>query len=152
MFHERFPESAGRTLILFLSRIDPKKGIELLLEAFARIAGRFPQTVLVIAGKGEPKYTARLRATAERLLPAGRIVWTGFLQGREKLAAFAAAELFVLPSHSENFGVVVVEAMAAGRACVLSDQVALAEEIAEARAGIAVRCNVGELAEAMRRS
>src|SRR5262245_43443178 len=149
LLQERFPDLAGRWIILFLSRIDPKKGIELLLEAFAQVARKFPQTALVVAGSGDPNYTARLQAKAGRLLPPGRIVWTGSLQGREKLAAYAAADVFVLPSHSENFGVVVVEAMAAGRACIVSDEVALAEEIAAARAGMAVQCNAGDIARAM---
>jgi len=150
-FLERFPKLAGRPIVLFLSRIDPKKGIELLLEAFSKIAERLPEPVLVIAGKGEADYAARLRAKAARLIPDARIVWAGFLQDRDKLAAFSAADLFVLPSHSENFGVAAVEAMAAGLACVVSEHVAVAEEIAAAQAGAMVQCDVAELAQAIER-
>src|SRR5208337_3254417 len=98
----------GRTLILFLSRLDAKKGLDLLLPAYAEIQRRHPGAMLVIAGDGEKDYVASLQARAAQLGVADGVVWTGFLDGAEKLAAFAAAHAFILPSYSENFGIVLV--------------------------------------------
>jgi len=82
---------------------------------------------------------------------AGDIVWTGFLEGREKLAALADADLFVLPSYSENFGLAVVEAMACGVPVVISDHVGIHREVAAAGAGYVVPCDATALADAIAR-
>ena len=148
-FARRFPEVAGRRLLLFLSRLDRKKGLDLLLPAFAEARKQFPDAMLVIAGSGEADYEAKLRAEAAALGLEGAICWTGFLEGEAKREALAAAELLVLPSYSENFGVAVVEAMAAGLPVIVSDQVAIHREISEADAGVVVPCAVEPLAEAM---
>ena len=103
-------------MALFLSRIDPKKGLDLLLRALAAAKARGMPLALVIAGTGEPAYEAALRREAHALGVDGDVVWAGFVDGREKLAVLADADLFVLPSRSENFAVSVVEAMACGAA------------------------------------
>lgn len=121
-FHTRFPETLGKPVVLFLSRLDPKKNIELLLDAFQKVD---PPAHLVIAGSGNSDYVARLKARAADLRLQNRVTWTGHLEGEEKLSALAAATLFVLPSHSENFGIALLEAMAAGCACLSSPGVAL---------------------------
>ena len=142
-FFARHPELTGRPVILFLSRIDRKKGLELLLPAFARVRARFPAAALVIAGSGDEVLIRELRGQMND------IVWTGFVAGEYKADAFAAADVFVLPSWSENFGVAVVEAMAAGCPVVVTDQVAVHTDIAAAGAGLVVPCDPNAIALAL---
>jgi glycosyltransferase involved in cell wall biosynthesis len=146
-FYAKFPEASGRPIVLFLSRLDRKKGLELLLEAFARVCSSVDRSLLVIAGEGTPGYTASLRARADALNLSRDIIWAGFLSGDEKTAAFAAATIFVLPSFSENFGFAALEALAAGVPVILSDQVALSDEIRDADAGLVAPCEAEPLAE-----
>ena len=134
-FFRRFPDLQGRPIVLFLSRLDPKKGLELLLEAFASLAQRNSEAALVIVGGGEPDYVEKLKQQAEDQKLAGRVIWTGPLEGEMKLSCLAAAQLFCLPSLSENFGIALLEAMAAGLACLASPGVALAWDAA-AKGGV----------------
>jgi glycosyltransferase involved in cell wall biosynthesis len=149
-FWEKFPEAKGKRVVLFLSRIDPKKGIELLLSAFALVRNEIQNLLLVIAGSGDRHYEESLCKTAEQLGISADVIWTGFLSGEEKTAALAVAEIFVLPSYSENFGIAAAEAFAAGKACVLSDQVGLADDARHVNAAIVVPCDANALAEAVK--
>lgn len=126
IFSARFPETADTRNLLFLSRIDEKKGLDLLIDAFSRIAPHRPGIRLVICGSGDPALTDKLKSQASALGIADRLTWAGQVTGDLRLAAFSAAEVFVLPSHSENFGIALLEAMAAGLPCLSTDQVALA--------------------------
>jgi glycosyltransferase involved in cell wall biosynthesis len=148
-FRSRHPGLADRLIILFLSRLDPKKGLDILLPAFGQVRVRHPRAALVVAGNGEPALTAHLQQEAVRLRIGSDIFWAGFLSGAEKWAALADADIFVLPSYSENFGVAVVEAMACGLPVIVSDQVGIHREIAAAQAGLAVPCRVTALTEAL---
>lgn len=148
-FLKKFPFLQGKLILLFLSRIDSKKGIELLLTAFAKLRRHYENLALVLAGHGESNYLAQLRSFAQELEIESDIVWPGFLEGREKLSAFASASIFVLPSYSENFGIAVVEAMAAGLPVVISDQVGIHREVARYEAGVITSCNVGALTKAL---
>jgi|UniRef100_UPI003783221D glycosyltransferase involved in cell wall biosynthesis len=150
VFSARFPETAATRNLLFLSRIDEKKGLDLLIAAFAKVRPQQPDTRLIICGEGDPVYVAGLKQQAQELGISEHITWAGFMQGEMRLAAFAAAELFVLPSHSENFGIALLEAMAAGLPCISTDQVALAVEAAADGAVCAVACEESALSEAMR--
>lgn len=109
----------GCPFVLFLSRIHEKKGIELLLQAWAAVqgrqgAGKGAGWVLVIAGTGDPAYVARCRAMADELGVANSCLWPGSLTELEKTWSYSNAGLFVLPSYSENYGNVVAEALAYG--------------------------------------
>ena len=101
----------GQRTLLFLSRVHPKKGIELLLDAWAVLESRHPQWRLRIVGPGDPDYLAALHAQAMRN-GLRRVAFEGPLYGDDKAAAYRNADLFVLPTHSENFGMVVAEALA----------------------------------------
>jgi len=129
IFLERFPQAKGRTLVLFLSRLDPKKGLDLLLPVFAEVRRKHSSAMLVIAGDGEKNFVAGLHVCAARLGLTNDILWTGFLSGADKLSAFAAASVFMLPSYSENFGIALIEAMAAGLPCLTTPGVAAAADI-----------------------
>jgi glycosyltransferase involved in cell wall biosynthesis len=143
------PVPSDRKVILFLSRIDPKKGLDLLLEAFVRVRSRCPDALLVLAGTGDPTWVAALKNTADRLGIAANVIWAGFLSGDDKWAALTTADVFVLPSYSENFGIALVEALACGCPVVLSDQVGIHREITRAEAGLVTPCRVEELAAAI---
>jgi len=127
--------------------LDPKKGVELLLEVFSYVRSKVHNAILVIAGEGTARYTASLRSRANALNLARDIVWAGFLVGDEKAGAFAAASVFVLPSISENFGIAALEALAAGVPVVLSNEVALSDEIRDADAGLVAPREVEPMAE-----
>ena len=134
-FLTRFPGLRERRFFLFLSRIHRKKGCDLLLEAFGRVAVD-ADLDLVMAGPDEEGLQPVLEAQAARLGIAGRVHWTGMLEGDVKWGALRAAEAFVLPSHQENFGIAVVEAMACGVPVIISDKVNIWPEIAQDKAGI----------------
>lgn len=120
----------GRYVILFLSRIDPKKNTEALIDAFAGSADLRAKAALVVAGDGDPAYVAGLKARAAQAGLDDTVIWLGHVEGEEKAAAFAGADAFVLPSFSENFGIAAVEAMMARRPCILSPGVAVAPNAA----------------------
>jgi glycosyltransferase involved in cell wall biosynthesis len=104
--------------ILFLSRVHPKKGVELLLRAAALMKhGDLPFQILV-AGPGEEKYINSLKALAAELGVASVVEFLGMVQGVEKRSLYQAADVFVLPTHQENFGLVLAEAMACGTAVI----------------------------------
>ena len=149
VFLARFPELKNYRLLLFLSRLDPKKNVEGLLRAFQLFSSALPDTRLVIAGTGEAGCVASLKMLADTLGLADRVVWPGYVQGEQKAAAFAAAQVFVLPSFSENFGIAAVEAMLAGLPCVLGEGVALANEVAQAGAGLATPPQPEAIAEVL---
>lgn len=147
-------EPGAVTTFLFLSRLHPKKQLELLLEALARLRHRRSDAAwrLRIAGEGEPDYVRDLQARAQRLGIAERCQWLGFVAGAPKQELLAAADWFVLPSASENFGIAAVEALAAGTPVILSPGVAVAEAVAAAAAGVVVAATPEALAEALERA
>lgn len=150
LFLGRHRELAGRRTVLFLSRLDPKKNVEGLLRAFSLVRDSLPETSLVIAGDGDTGYVAGLTRLADELGLADRIVWAGFVDGELKTSAFAAAQVFVLPSFSENFGIAAAEALMAGLPCVLGKGVAISEEVQVAGAGLATSPEPEAIAEALR--
>ncbi len=140
-----------RDAIVCLSRLDPVKGFDVLLPAFARVAAARPNTHLWVAGSGAPSYEAHLRAEVEAAGLTSRVSFTGFITGDDKAALLARAAVFVLPSRKENFGLAVVEAMAAGRPVVISPEVDLAPAVEGAGAGAVVPRDPEALADALLR-
>jgi glycosyltransferase involved in cell wall biosynthesis len=135
-FLSRFPELRDRRYLLFLGRIDRKKGCDLLIDAFIRAAVLDPELDLVLAGPDERNWRAELE---QRVISAGlssRVHWTGMLEGDAKWGAFLSCEAFILPSHQENFGIAVAEAMACGKAVLLADKINIAPDILNAGAGL----------------
>ncbi|NEP77050.1 MAG: glycosyltransferase [Okeania sp. SIO3B3] len=135
-FFAQYPELNGKRLLLFISRIHPKKGCDLLLDAFAKVADSNPELHLVMAGPDQTGWVVKLQEQAQALGIADRVTWTGMITGDVKWGAFRAAEAFVLPSHQENFGFVVVEAMACGTPVLISDKVNIHTEVTQAGAGL----------------
>jgi glycosyltransferase involved in cell wall biosynthesis len=164
VFRARYPWLDSRRIILFLSRIDRKKGLELLTDAFATVRQKNKEVALVIAGDGEASYVRELRDRARSNLRSGSasgsacptnpeeeeaIIWTGHLSGEMKAAALAAADVFVLPSASENFGIAAAESLAAGVPTIVSEEVALSSDIRQYDAGVVVKRDVQQLAGAI---
>lgn len=129
IFYKTYPALRGKRIFLFLSRIHPKKGCDLLLNAFAERAQENKDLHLVMAGPDQTGWGAKLREQAKKLGIAERITWTGILQGDRKWGAFYASEVFCLPSHQENFGIVVAEALACGKPVLISNRVNIWREI-----------------------
>ena len=134
-FLARFPHLRGKRLALCLGRIHPKKAIDVLIKSFAQTLAADKDWQLVIAGPDQIGWQKELEAMAVNLGLADRISWTGMLKGELKWGAFATSEIFVLPSHQENFGIVVAEALACGLPAVISEKVNIWPEIERYRAG-----------------
>ena len=135
-FLKLFPHLEGKRNLLYLSRIHPKKGCDLLINAFAKVAGVDPALHLIMAGPGEASWVVALKKQAEQLGLAHRVTFTGMLKDAVKWGAYDVAEAFVLPSHQENFGIVVAEALAWGLPVLTTYQVNIWREIQDAGAGI----------------
>lgn len=146
-----FQPLKGSPCVLYLSRLDPKKNLEGLLQACALLLPDFPGLRLLVAGGGAPAYQQELKSLARRLGLESQVVWAGHLQGEAKAQAFAAADVFALASFSENFGIAAAEALAFGLPCVLAEGVAIAKEVAQAGAGSCVAPTPQALAEGLRR-
>lgn len=136
-FLSTHPELRGKRLVLFLSRIHVKKGCDLLLTAFAKVASRDPSLHLVMAGPCADSYLTELKALAEQHGIAHRVSWLGMVKGDQKWGAFCASEVFALTSHQENFGIAVAESLACGLPVLISNQVNIWREIESDQAGFA---------------
>ncbi len=135
-FYRKFPALRGRRYLLFLARIHAKKGCDLLLEAFGKIAASVPDVDLVIAGPDQEGMQAKLQRMAEQRGIGGRVHWPGFIDDDVKWGALRACEAFVLSSHSENFGIAVVESLAVKRPVLISNRVNIWPEIESDGAGL----------------
>jgi len=136
-FFNKFPELEHRRLWLFLARMHPKKCGDYVIRAFAELKNSDPSLHLVMAGPDDSDCARDWKLLAENSGLRGRITWTGMIAGPVKWGALYAAELFVLPSHQENFGIAVVEALACGVPVVISKRINIWREIVSANAGIA---------------
>jgi glycosyltransferase involved in cell wall biosynthesis len=134
-FLAEYPELVGKRIFLFLSRIQEKKGCDLLVAAFAAVANRDERLHLVMAGPDQAGWVSALKQQAEQLGIGHKITWTGMLQGDRKWGAFYSSEVFCLPSHQENFGIVVAEALACGKPVLISNKVNIWREIESDVAG-----------------
>ena len=136
-------------LVLFLSRLNFKKGLDLLVPAFAKVRACFPDAVLALVGPDNEGYGAKVRGwVAEQgLVDAVRFV--DHIEGEQVLQAYVDADVFALPSYTENFGMVVAESLACATPVVISDQVNIHGEVSGAGAGLVTRCDAGEVAEAL---
>ena len=137
--------------LLFLSRLHPKKRVDLLLHAFAEARRTDPAMRLIIAGSGDAAYETGLKQLAATLGQDDAVEWTGHIAGDAKTKMFARADAFVLPSINENFGIAVVEALAAGLPAVLTRGVAIHREVEHAGAGLIAEDDASSLAAALLR-
>ena len=147
-FFARFPELQGRQLVLFLGRIHFKKGLDLLCQAWARVAVRFPDAHLVLAGPDFEGTLAQVQNHTQRLGLTSRVTFTGMLSGDLKWSALRSAHCFVLPSYSEGLSVSTLEAMGMGVPVVITRQCNL-PDVAENGCGYVIEAEVAPLEESL---
>ena len=150
LVRSRFAGLQDANYLLYLSRLDPKKNVEGLLRAFAQCSAQWPNTQLLMAGNGSSDYVGNLMALTVALGLHDRVVWAGHIDGDLKASALAGAQLFVLPSFSENFGIAAAEALMAGLPCLLGQGVAIASDVVKAGAGVAVAPTPDAIATGLR--
>lgn len=148
-FRARFPQLADKPIVLFLGRIDYKKGLDVLIPAFA--AARLGEAMLVIAGPNRDGYEPAVRDMIAQHGLTDRTLFTGMLHGRQRLEAYVDADLFALTSHQENFGITVVEAMASGCPVLVSDQVNIHAQVTQAQGGEVIPVDVPATTAAVER-
>lgn len=139
-------------LLIFMSRIDPKKGLDLLLPALEKLLAEKLNFHFILAGNNpqDPDYEAKIQKQIANSSLAKHTTVTGFVSGNFKATMLEKADIFVLPSYYENFGIAVAEAMAAGTPVVISNQVHIWEEVQQAEAGWVCSCEVAALTDTLR--
>lgn len=135
-FREEFMDGYDGVLVMFLGRLNFKKGVDVLIDSFAAARASAGEIKLAIVGPDDEGLRAALEAQVEKLGLGAEIVFTGALYGEQRTDALAAADIWTLSSHTENFGIAVIEAMAAGAATIISPAVNLAPDVERAGAGV----------------
>lgn len=148
LFYQTYPETKDKALILFLSRLHPKKGLDLLASAFAKVRTQFKNAHLVVAGPDNINFLATVKQWFAEAGCLSAVTFTGTLTGEVKYAALSASNIYILPSYSEGFSVSILEAMAAGLPCVFTTGCNF-PEAAEANAASVVPIDAELLADAL---
>jgi len=146
-----WPELKERPVVLFMSRLSPEKGLDILVPAWAEIVKSrlHKDALLVIAGPDDRGYQKRVEAMIDRCNLASDVCMTGMVRGSKKLALLRRADIFVLPSYSENFGIVVAEALACGAPVITTTETPW-EQVRQVDAGRCIPPRRHELVQAMR--
>ena len=147
-FREKYALDDKR-IILHLGRLNFVKGLDILVRAFSQVASAREDAYLVLAGPDNEGYAEQVKGWLAQEGVEDKAIFAGILQGVDKLAALKDADIFALPSYSENFGIVVIEAMACGLPVVISDKVNIWREVERERAGLVTRCDADEVARAI---
>lgn len=150
LFRQRHLGGRDAPVVLFLGRLAYKKGLDVLIRAFSVLRSS-QEAVLAIAGPDDEALTPGLERLAQELSVDADVIFTGPVYGEDRLAALAAADVWALSSHAENFGIAVVEAMAAGCPAVISPGVNLAADIGAAEAGLVAELEPEAFGEALAR-
>ena len=148
-FRERYPQFGGKKIVLFLSRLDPIKGLDLLIPAVGSLSERRKDFAFVLAGDGTPAYKEELDMLIKRHGLEERTIFLGFVEGNAKWSLLRNADILVLPSYHENFGLAVLEAMAAALPVVISKEVNIRYEVDQAGAGLVTGLDPRELAHVL---
>ena len=154
-FLDAHPLLVGKRIFLFLGRVHPKKGPDLLIKSIAALEKKNlwdrKTMSLVFAGPNDSTYANKLTRLSEQLGVSNSIYWTGMVSGNQKWGAFQSAEAFMLPSHQENFGIAVAEALSSGIPVLISQSVNIANEIKQDRAGLVEADNLEGTTQLLRR-
>lgn len=151
ILRNKYPILKGKKVILFLGRLDWKKGLDILAKAYGNIGMQRNDVHLLIVGDGPENFKAKVKKwfKDKGIFEGEKITFAGMLTGREKLEALSGSDIFILPSYSENFGMAIVEAMACGLPVVTTNKVGVYREITEAEAGLIVSCDATQVEEAL---
>ncbi|WP_315784721.1 hormogonium polysaccharide biosynthesis glycosyltransferase HpsP [Fischerella sp. JS2] len=152
LVRQQFGIAANLPLVLFMSRIDPKKGLSLLIPALEKLLAEGLNFHFVLAGTNpqDPVYEQKIKSQIDNSTLRSHTSITGFVTGELKSSLLQAADLFVLPSYYENFGIAVAEAMVAGTPVVISDQVHICQQVHESQSGWVTTTDVLALTESLR--
>lgn len=148
-FRAKFPQVGQGPLVVFMGRITPKKGFDLLLPALARVAADVPDVHLVLAGPDDEGYSSVVKDLIRQHGLGPRVTWTGMVTGQDKLELLRDADVWTLPSHDENFAIAAVEAMAAGAPVLVTDRVGVHQAVIRGDAGVVVQPTVAAVAEGL---
>lgn len=150
-FREKHGINSNKKIILFLSRINWKKGLDTLIPAFAEVLKKEHEAVLVIAGPDEKNYKKEVILEIKNCkLKIGKdVIFTGMVLGEDKIASFRDSDVFVLPSYSENLGMAVVEAMVEKLPVIITKGVGISKVVEATGAGLVVEKEVSQVAEAI---
>lgn len=136
-------------IILFLSRLHYVKRPDLLIKAIGQLSPHLPPSHLLLAGSGDPSYCRYLQSCIDTLGLRSRVTFTGFVSGSQKSLLLQGADLFVLPSFSENFGIAVAEALLAGLPVIITDGIQLSSDVQAAQAGLVIPSEIDPLRSAL---
>ncbi|MCP3873872.1 MAG: glycosyltransferase [Desulfobacteraceae bacterium] len=136
-------------VILFLSRIDYKKGLDLLIPAISRLSKRFNNIKMVLAGSREDSYYKKVKSWIEEYKLSKVIITPGFLSGQEKIDAFQGSDCFILPSLNENFGIAIIEALSYGLPVIISENVYIWKEIVKGGGGWVCKYSTDSIIEVL---
>lgn len=148
-FRKKFNIPHDKKVILFLARLNPIKGLDTLIPAFANAAAKDPSALLVLAGYNQDNYGSVVKKIADENKIADKIIFTGPLSGKDKFAAILESDVFVLPSYSEACSMALIEAMHFGLPPIITEGVGFSNRIKESGAGMVVPKNVVSLTSAM---
>ena len=148
LFYNKFPYTRNKKLIIFLGRIDPKKGLDLLAVAFGKVNLLFPETHLIVAGPDNIGFLPKVQSYFNEAGCLDAVTFTGMLTGDIKYAALAAASIYVAPSYSEGFSISVLEGMVSGLPCVITTACNF-PEAATAKAAHIVDIDANSISEAL---
>jgi glycosyltransferase involved in cell wall biosynthesis len=146
---EAFPQLAGKRVVLFLGRLTHKKGLDVLIPAFARAAAGHPDVHLALAGPDAEGFRAKVEQWIAEQKIGDRVSFLGMVEGEAKLAALRGAEVFALSSYGENFGVAVAEALASALPVVITDQVGIWRDVDQGGAGVVTRLDVEDFSNGL---
>jgi glycosyltransferase involved in cell wall biosynthesis len=141
LFLEAFPALKNKKIMLYISRIQEKKGCDDLIVAFSKAQKYDQNYVLVLAGNVTGKYKEFLKNLIEYHQLESKVIWVDFLSGELKWSAYYAADIFVLASHQENFGIAISEALSCGLPVLITNKVNIWREIKKYKAGIISKDN-----------
>jgi glycosyltransferase involved in cell wall biosynthesis len=137
-FRAKFSIPVDKKIILFMSRVDQKKGVDVLFESISRLRLRHSLSdyIFVVAGPVDSTYKKQLEKQILEADISHLILWVGMLSGRLKWSAYESSDFFVLPSHQENYGIVIVEALSVGLPVLITNKVNISKEIVHSGAGL----------------
>lgn len=144
---EQFKLPVDEPIILFLSRLHPKKGLDYLIPALGKLSHH--RFTFILAGSGEPDYEQEIKSLLVAEGIQNRTHFTGFVKGETKDLLMQGADLFALTSYSENFGISVLESLAAGTPVIITLGVALSDIVAQQQIGYVAELNVDKIATAI---